>query len=133
MPSSDTCSFNGTVSGFPNLFLLYGPGTNLGHNSVLFMFECQINYAVACLSELDRRGASWLDVRRDAMQRSNDQLQRDLARTVWVADCHNWYKTADGKVTNNWAGSTTSYWLQTRTPNFGDYDVVMPGSIPAHR
>jgi cation diffusion facilitator CzcD-associated flavoprotein CzcO len=112
------------VAGFPNLFLTYGPNTNLGHNSILLMIECQVDYILQCLRELDRRGAHHIEVRRDAMARSNAELQRQLADTVWVADCHNWYKNADGRVTNNWSGRTLSYWWRTRAPNFADYDIV---------
>ncbi|HEY5946580.1 MAG TPA: NAD(P)/FAD-dependent oxidoreductase, partial [Kofleriaceae bacterium] len=59
------------VSGFPNLFLLYGPNTNLGHSSILFMIECQVRYILGCLDQLERRGARWLDVKPEAMARSN--------------------------------------------------------------
>lgn len=111
------------VSGFPNLFLLYGPNTNLGHNSILFMIECQVRYILRCLDELGRRGARWLDVKRDAMARSNAELQDALAKTTWSADCNSWYKTADGKITNNWSGRTAAYWRVTRKPDFGELDV----------
>jgi cation diffusion facilitator CzcD-associated flavoprotein CzcO len=111
------------ISGFPNLFLLYGPNTNLGHNSVLFMIECQVRYIVRCLDGLARRGARWLDVKREAMARSNEQLQQALARTTWAAGCNSWYKTADGKITNNWSGNTAQYWWRTRKPNFDEFEI----------
>jgi len=111
------------VSGFPNLFLLYGPNTNLGHNSILFMIECQVRYVVRCLDELARRGARWIDVKRDAMARSNDELQQALARTAWAADCSSWYKTAGGKITNNWSGRTAAYWRATRRPDFDELQL----------
>jgi len=113
-----------TVSGFPNLFLLYGPNTNLGHNSIIFMIECQVRYIVSCLEELERRGARWLDVKADAMARSNEQLQRALARTTWSANCHSWYKTDDGTITNNWSGRTTQYWWRMRKPKFDEYEIA---------
>ena len=112
------------VAGFPNLFLMYGPNTNLGHNSILFMIECQVHYIVRCLQELAKRGARSLAVKREAMTRSNLELQQALARTTWTADCTNWYRTADGKLTNNWSGRTTGYWLCTRKPNFDEFDVT---------
>ncbi|HEY5920428.1 MAG TPA: NAD(P)/FAD-dependent oxidoreductase [Kofleriaceae bacterium] len=111
------------VSGFPNLFLLYGPNTNLGHSSILFMIECQVRYILGCLDELARRGARWLDVKHEAMARSNDELQRELARTTWAAGCHSWYKTDDGRITNNWSGRTTAYWWATRKPNFDELEI----------
>lgn len=112
-----------TVAGFPNLFLLYGPNTNLGHNSILFMIESQVRYIVQCIQELERRDAAWLDVRRPAMLRSNAELQHALAKTSWSAGCGSWYKTASGKITNNWKGFTTEYWWRTRQPDFADFEV----------
>jgi cation diffusion facilitator CzcD-associated flavoprotein CzcO len=109
-----------TVAGFPNLFLLYGPNTNLGHNSILFMIECQVRYISRCLEELERRGACWLDIHPDAMADYNAKLQRTLSHLVWDS-CTNWY-TTNGKVTNNWSGRTTRYWWQNRKPEFADYD-----------
>ncbi len=113
-----------TVAGFPNLFMLYGPNTNLGHNSIIFMIECQVGYAVQCIQELQRRHVSWLDVRRDVMDRYNRDLQAALAKTAWTAGCASWYKTASGKVVNNWSGFTTDYWRRTRHPNWHDYRFV---------
>ena len=68
------------MAGFPNLFMLYGPNTNLGHNSIIFMIECQVGYAVQCMRELAKRGATWLDVRRDVMDHYNRELQTALAQ-----------------------------------------------------
>jgi len=110
------------VSGFPNLFLLYGPNTNLGHNSIIFMIECQVGYVVRCIHELFARDLSWLDVRPDAQTRYNADLQRDLAKTAWAAGCSSWYKTASGKVTNNWSGFTVDYWWRTRRPDFAAFE-----------
>ena len=112
-----------TVAGFPNLFLLYGPNTNLGHSSILFMIECQVRYVLRCLDAVQRRGARWLDVRPEVMARSNAALQSELAGSSWAAGCHNWYRTADGKQTNNWSGRTTGYWRRTRRPALDDFEL----------
>ncbi len=111
------------VAGFPNLFLLYGPNTNLGHNSILFMIECQVRYILRCLDELGRRGARWLDVKREAMAKFNTELQAALAKTAWGGGCSSWYKTVDGKITNNWSSRTASYWLCTRNPDFDEFEL----------
>jgi cation diffusion facilitator CzcD-associated flavoprotein CzcO len=112
------------VPGFPNFFMLYGPNTNLGHNSIIFMIECQVNYVVRCLQELARRSARFMDVRSDVTERFNVDLQRKLAKTAWVAGCASWYKTDSGKVVNNWSGFTTDYWLRTRRPRAADFSFV---------
>ena len=110
-----------TVNGFPNLFLLYGPNTNLGHNSIIFMLERQIAYALTCIRRLIDDGDASVEVSAAAQQRSNERLQRRLARTVWATSCHSWYKTASGKITNNWSGTTAAYWWRTRRPQHADF------------
>lgn len=112
------------VSGFPNLFLMYGPNTNLGHNSILFMIECQTRYIVACVRRLRDEGVKYLDVTSEAMTTYNRQLQAELAETVWAKTDHSWYKRADGRITNNWAGTTTRYWWRTRRPDWSAFHAV---------
>ncbi|MFO0551224.1 MAG: NAD(P)/FAD-dependent oxidoreductase [Polyangiaceae bacterium] len=102
------------VSGFPNLFMTYGPNTNLGHNSILFMLECQTHYIVRCLELAERRGFSWTDVTPQAQAQYNTWLQADLQHTAWAKVDRSWYMTESGKITNNWPRSTTEYWLRTR-------------------
>ncbi|MGO8994265.1 MAG: flavin-containing monooxygenase [Polyangiaceae bacterium] len=119
-----------TVPGFPNLFLLYGPNTNLGHNSILFMIECQVRYTLACVRRLAEKQLSWIDVRRDAARRSNERLQRAIAKTAWAAGCTSWYKDETGKVTNNWSGPTLEYWWRTRRPEWSEFS---PHTLPSAR
>jgi len=110
-----------TVAGFPNLFLLYGPNTNLGHNSIIFMLERQIGYVLSCLRRLHDHGLAAIEVRSDAQADSNRRLADELDDTVWAADCHSWYKTEGGRITNNWSGPTYRYWLRTLKPRWSDY------------
>ena len=113
-----------TVSGFPNFFMMYGPNTNLGHNSIIFMIECQAHYIMECLRQMDERDLRWIDLRRDVLDAYNVQVQRELAGTVWAATVTSWYKTADGTITNNWSGTTTRYWWKTRRADLTLYDVT---------
>ncbi len=103
-----------TVSGFPNLFLLYGPNTNLGHNSIIFMLERQIGWILQAVRTLATEGRRWVDVTPEAQAASNARLDRELARTVWAGSCHSWYKDARGRITNNWSTYTWRYWQRTR-------------------
>jgi cation diffusion facilitator CzcD-associated flavoprotein CzcO len=112
-----------TVSGFPNLFMLYGPNTNLGHNSIIYMLESQIRYAVRCVEELEARSLRFLDVMPKAQLDFNVEIQRRIRASIWADGCTSWYKTAAGKNTNNWPDFTFTYRRQTRTPNFADYEV----------
>ncbi len=110
-----------TVAGFPNLFVLYGPNTNLGHNSIVFMLERQVAHVLSLVRRLvEGQGAS-VEVRAEAQARSNERIQRALAGSVWAAACHSWYKTASGKITNNWPGPTMQYWWRTAVPRRRDY------------
>lgn len=113
-----------TVPGFPNFFMLYGPNTNLGHNSIVFMIERQVDYVLQCLKTLRQRRLKYLDLRADAMRRWQEECQSSLASTVWATGCHSWYKTADGKITNNWPYSTMTYWWRMRKPRLADYRQV---------
>lgn len=112
-----------SVNGFPNLFILYGPNTNLGHNSIIYMLESQFPYVLSCLQQL-QQGVRYLDVRAPVQQAWNQQLQHDIEHSVWEQGCNSWYKNAAGKHTNNWSGFTFSYRLHTRQPDWSDYDLV---------
>ena len=103
-----------SVAGFPNLFLMYGPNTNLGHNSIIFMIECQTRYIVQAIQTLIGRDLATLEIERAAMDAYDRRTQAELARTVWAAIRKSWYKTETGRITNNWPGSTARYWWTTR-------------------
>ena len=113
-----------TVSGFPNLFMLYGPNTNLGHNSILVMIEVQVSYILDAIRQMDARGLRRIDVRREVMDEYNRGLQRDLAKTVWSADKQSWYKLADGTITNNWPHGTIRYQRLLRRADLEAYDTA---------
>lgn len=113
-----------TVPGFPNLFLLYGPNTNLGHNSIIFMIEAQIAHVLGCLDELERRGAQRIEVRRDVLERFDREMQERLSESIFNQGCSNWYKTATGRVVNNWPGSAVEYWRTARRPQPADFTLA---------
>jgi cation diffusion facilitator CzcD-associated flavoprotein CzcO len=103
-----------TVSGYPNLFQLVGPNTALGHNSIIFMIECQVHYIMECLRELRDRKADYLDVSAAELASFNQRVQLALEGTVWSSGCVSWYQQAEGKNFTIWPWSTWRYWLQTR-------------------
>jgi len=113
-----------SVSGFPNLFILYGPNTNLGHNSIIYMLESQFRYVLGCIDLLRQQGARYVDVKATVQQRYNQQIQASSHRTIWEQGCSSWYKTASGKSTNNWPGYTFTYRQQTRAPEPDDYECT---------
>ncbi len=113
-----------SVSGFPNFFMIYGPNTNLGHNSILSMLENQFHFIDQCIARILATDGRALDVLQAAQSAFNVKLQANLHKTVWGAGCSSWYKTGHGKITNNWYGFVTSYRRLTRHPDFRSYQEV---------
>jgi cation diffusion facilitator CzcD-associated flavoprotein CzcO len=103
-----------TVPGFPNFFMLYGPNTNLGHNSILFMIESQIRHVMGCLKAMDSRHARTMEVAPGAYDQFTANVQSRLAHTVWNG-CSSWYLDARGYNSTNWPGFTLSYRWLTKT------------------
>jgi cation diffusion facilitator CzcD-associated flavoprotein CzcO len=114
------------VAGFPNFFMLYGPNTNLGHNSIIFMIECQVRYVMSVIDAMKELRARWLDVRPEAMARFNEELRSQLDKSVWATGCTSWYKTEGGKITNNWSDFTVRYWWRTRRPQLAAFEHGRP-------
>ena len=114
-----------TMAGFPNLFLLLGPNTALGHTSVVFMIESQIQHVLSCLRLIARDKADAIEVAESAQRRYNDALQRRLRRAVWSeGGCRSWYLDADGVNRTLWPGFTFEYWARTRRARPGDYTML---------
>lgn len=110
------------VAGFPNLFLLLGPNTGLGHNSVVLMIEAQVKYVMRVLARLRRHGLRTIEVKESAQRAFNEDLQRRLRRTVWSAGgCRSWYLDGSGVNRVLWPGSTLRYFRATRRVNPADF------------
>jgi hypothetical protein len=111
------------VSGFPNLFILYGPNTNLGHNSIIAMLECQFDYVLKAVQAAQQKGAA-LDLKPEVLEHYNARLQDELRDSSFAGNCNSWYKTPDGRITNNWSGSVEEYRQRTAELDLGDYELV---------
>ncbi|PRE10753.1 flavin-containing monooxygenase [Burkholderia gladioli] len=114
-----------TVPGFPNFFMLYGPNTNLGHNSIIYMLESQIAHVMRCLQEMRRSGASAIEVAQRRYRRFNAHVQQRLATTVWQG-CKSWYVDANGHNSTNWPGFTFGYRWLTRYSSLNAYNFIEP-------
>ncbi len=112
-----------TVAGFPNFFMLYGPNTNLAHNSIVYMIESQIHYILKCLTRLQRGEIRSIDVKKDRQDRFNAALQKRLDKATWSKGCTSWYLNAAGRNVANWPGYSLEFRLRTRAPNWDDYAV----------
>ncbi len=118
-----------TVADVPNLFLLLGPNTGLGHNSVVFMIESQIHYVAAAIAAADKVGAQALAPTRAAQDRFNEELQSDLSTTVWnTGGCRSWYLDEHGVNRSLWSGLASEYWLATRSFKPSEYMFTGVGS-----
>jgi len=111
-----------TTAGFPNLFFLLGPNTGLGHNSVVFMIECQIRYIVSAIRLANERGSGALEVREPVQHQFNNDIQRKLVKGVWSSGgCTSWYLDAQGVNRTVWPGFTWQYWRRTRKLAAADF------------
>jgi cation diffusion facilitator CzcD-associated flavoprotein CzcO len=113
------------MAGFPNFFLLLGPNTGLGHNSVVLMIEAQIEHVLDALGFLRRRGYAALAPRADVQAAYCDRLDEELAGTVWNAGgCASWYLDATGRNSTLWPGSTWSFRRRLSRLRPADYDLL---------
>lgn len=119
-------AFRGTtVAGFPNLFVLTGPNTGLGHTSQVFMIEAQIRYVVDALVHARRHGIDRIEVRPAAQAAYDRAVQRKMRRTVWVTGgCKSWYLDAEGRNIALWPDFTWIYAWQTRRFDPASYDLA---------
>ena len=121
-----------TVAGFPNLFLVLGPNTGLGHNSIVFMIESQVRYVMSALRALEREGLATLDVRHDAQDAYNDEIQQRMRGSVWTTGgCASWYLDASGRNTTLWPGFTWPFRRQTEHFDRAAYEGRPPMSPAA--
>lgn len=97
------------VNGFPNLFMLYGPNTNLAHSSIIFMLESQIAYVRQAVQALHRSDIAGLEIKRARADAFDARIQGALARTVWQSGCNSWYINETGRNTVNWPGFTFTF------------------------
>jgi len=94
-----------TIAGFPNLFFLVGPNTGSGHTSMVHVIESQIHYVSEALRAMDEAGAAELEPRREAQDRWNERVQRDLEGSVWQeGGCASWYLDGHGRNSTLWPG-----------------------------
>jgi cyclohexanone monooxygenase len=105
-----------TVSGYPNFFMLYGPNTNQGGNSIIVILEAQARYVLGALRAMRWRRVRAVDVRRDVMDEYNRELQDALSGTIWSDGCRSYFTNANGKIATQLP--QTSRWYARRTRRF---------------
>jgi cation diffusion facilitator CzcD-associated flavoprotein CzcO len=119
-----------TVAGFPNLFLLLGPNTGLGHTSVVVMAEAQVGYVSRALAYMRAHRAAVVEPHAEAQRRWNDAIQRRMDGTVWMAGgCRSWYIDRTGRNTTLWPDFTFRFIASLRRFDAGEYRVA-PAAEP---
>lgn len=111
------------VAGFPNMFVLYGPNTNLSVGSIIVMIEAQVGYVRQALEHLRSTGTAAVDVRPDVQAASNATIQRDFEGSVWTS-CSSWYRNAEGRVVSNWPHRMALYERMVERFDPAEYRVV---------
>jgi 4-hydroxyacetophenone monooxygenase len=115
-----------TVPDFPNLFMLYGPNTNLVINgSIIVMVECQVRYIVESLGQVLRAGCRTMACRAEVHDAYNVEIDAGNRQMVWgVSDLPSWYRNAHGRIAQNWPFGLLDYWERTRQPSLADYELA---------
>ncbi|KAI7860770.1 hypothetical protein BDC45DRAFT_562968 [Circinella umbellata] len=113
------------INGFPNLFIILGPSSILGHNSVLSMTETQVNYIVQGIKLMMKKNLVAFDPTKKAQDKFVAGLHADLENTVWKkGGCNSWYLNTDGDVTSNWSSTVTRFIVTLRKfKNFDDFNI----------
>ncbi|MFL1431863.1 MULTISPECIES: hypothetical protein [unclassified Nocardiopsis] len=113
------------VPGFPNLFLLLGPNTGLGHSSMVYMIESQVDHVLRLLRAMRRRGADTVEVRADRHDEFNRWVDERLRRTVWeTGGCTSFYRDATGRNATLWPDWTWRFRRRTRRRVTAGYDLT---------
>lgn len=121
-----------TVSCMPNFGMLYGPNTNLGHNSIILMIEAQAAYIASLIAPVlsARAQGKKLSLRpkEKRMQEFNEQLQKELQNSAFADEnCMSWYKTPSGLITNNWSRNVVEYQKMVETVQWDDFEIEGDG------
>ncbi len=115
-----------TVPGFPNLFCLYGPNTNIVINgSIVYFSECEVRYVLGCIELLLRDHHRALDVRKDVHDAFNERVDAENRNMAWGhSSVNSWYKSASGRIAQNWPFTLLEYWQRTLCPDPADYELI---------
>jgi len=116
--------FGISVSQFPNFYMMYGPNTNLGHNSIIIMSEAQANYMAQAIETIEKSDIKSLDVKSDVMTTYHTEIQHRLKSMIWNRIEDSWYKSPDGSIPNNWPGRTMEYIRRLKQFKLDKYETT---------
>lgn len=112
-----------TVDGFPNMFMMYGPNTNLGHSSIIIMSEAQSKYITQCIQKIKVGDIKSIEVKESTLNTYYDNIQERLKKMIWNTIEKSWYRAKNGNLSNNYPGRTLEYIRLTKKVNFNDYNI----------
>jgi cation diffusion facilitator CzcD-associated flavoprotein CzcO len=114
-----------SVPSFPNMFLLYGPNTNGGTGSVIYVIEAAVNHVIAALGELESARARQIEIRRQSAEDFDRELRSALSGSVWHTGCTNWYVDENGNDPNQWPWLFSNYRRRTARIQPGAYELTV--------
>ncbi|RRQ29855.1 NAD(P)/FAD-dependent oxidoreductase [Rhodococcus sp. Eu-32] len=119
------------VAGFPNMFFLVGPNTGLGHTSMVYMIESQLNYVIDAIDTIDKHDIGTIEVRKDVQDEYNADLQDRMAKSVWMnGGCASWYLDKHGNNTTLWPDFTFRFRQLTKRFDLAAYRSVAVSDLP---
>ena len=110
------------VAGFPNFFMLLGPNSGLGHNSVIIMIEAQVNYVTELVKRLAKRGLGFVDPKPDAQEAFTEEVHSGLEGKVWTSGCQSWYQSNTGFNHTLWPYSTMRFIREMKKPDLSEFN-----------
>ena len=113
-----------SIAHFPNFFMMYGPNTNLGHNSIILMIEAQASYIARCIHHVLENKLNAIDVQETQMIAYTQSVQKRLRGMIWANIDDSWYKSEKGDLPNNYPGRTMEYMRETRGIDWSAYNLV---------
>ncbi len=115
-----------TVPGFPNLFIMQGPNTGLGHGgSAIFQAECQARYIAGCLVRMIERSIAAIDVRQDVHDAYVRRVDAEHEKMIWThPGMSTYYRNARGRVVSVMPWRLVDYWAMTHEPDFNEYHLT---------
>ena len=125
--SGDARAYLGiSIPGFPNLFCMYGPNTNIVVNgSIIFFSECEIRYILGCIQLLLEGGHVAMECKSEIHDAFNRQIDEGNAKMAWGApQVSSWYKNSKGRVSQNWPFALVDFWNRTLAPDPADFELL---------
>jgi 4-hydroxyacetophenone monooxygenase len=115
-----------TVPDYPNFFCIYGPNTNIVVNgSIIFFSECSVNYIMGCIGKMIDEDIATLECKKSVHDAFNVDVDAANAQMAWgAANVNSWYKSASGRVSQNWPFPLVTYWERTRSPEMDDFIIT---------